>query len=150
MNYNTLHMPLTHAKLGQDAELRALLKGLLDRDASLRLGGRGDTEVVEHAFFQSVEWELLEACKLPPPYWPDASVVYAKDSIIPISKDERIVQAMKQPQVRYTAEIKPRSSTKSRNQALSLLLFPAYSSQLLNLYDGRGLLYNSFIHLRML
>ena len=89
LNYNTLYQPLEFQDLTSDPALDALLRGLLERDAAHRLGAaKGAAEVRGSPFFQSVEWELLVAQRLPAPWRPDANIVYAKDYITPLSVDE--------------------------------------------------------------
>lgn len=53
-------------------EARDLLKKLLKRNASLRLGaGWGDAlEVQVHSFFRHINWDDLLACKVEPPFKP--------------------------------------------------------------------------------
>ncbi|KAJ7583388.1 kinase-like domain-containing protein [Mycena floridula] len=52
-----------------------VLKGLLDRDTSKRFGckpnGEGYQELRRHPWLKSIDWDLLEAKELPPPFVPD-------------------------------------------------------------------------------
>ena len=85
LNEATLHAPITlrHGP-NMNATLRDLLTKLLDRDATTRLAS--SAQVNAHAFLgDNVEWPLLEAQLLPAPYTPDASLVYAKDHVPPLS-----------------------------------------------------------------
>jgi serine/threonine protein kinase len=96
INFSTLYMPLppsahsNHSALSC-TPLGALLDGMLTRDASQRLGAPpgGASDVRGHAFFRGVEWKLLLQRAIPAPFVPDASLVYAKDHLVPLSQDER-------------------------------------------------------------
>ena len=96
MNFNTLHMPIEGTALAEQSHsplLTALLRALLTRESSARLGGVGCGALVRaHDFFANVEWDLLLQQRLPPPYLPDTNVVYAKDHIVPISQDEKEIR----------------------------------------------------------
>ena len=85
LNYNTLFMPIKIKQLASEPQLSALLSELLERDATWRLGASKYVPVRESAFFQSVEWDLLLAQRLPAPWCPDPNLVYAKDFIAPHS-----------------------------------------------------------------
>lgn len=51
---------------------RSLLTGLLDRNPSTRLGSTKDAaELKAHAFFREVNWTMLHARQLIPPFVPD-------------------------------------------------------------------------------
>jgi len=51
---------------------RMLVKGLLRRDRSERLGADLNyTALLEHKFFANIDWEELEAKRIPAPYVPD-------------------------------------------------------------------------------
>ncbi|KAI9540459.1 hypothetical protein NQZ68_040121 [Dissostichus eleginoides] len=65
---NILHAPLQVRSGGSQA---SLLKGLLERDVSKRLGGISDfAELQEHPFFASIKWDNLLARKVRPPFIP--------------------------------------------------------------------------------
>ena len=53
-------------------EACSLLKGLLQKDATKRLGfgDNGSKDVMSHAFFKSVDWKKLEARQIPSPFKP--------------------------------------------------------------------------------
>ena len=52
---------------------RSLLQGLLEKDPASRLGGgEGDAdEIKRHPFFEGIEWDLLLAKKVEPPFRPE-------------------------------------------------------------------------------
>lgn len=53
------------------AEGRSFVKGLLNRNPKHRLGAVNDArELKEHPFFQDVDWKLLRAKNIPPPFKP--------------------------------------------------------------------------------
>ncbi|CAL1367919.1 unnamed protein product [Linum trigynum] len=56
-------------------EGHSLLKGLLQKDPSKRLGSgpRGGDEIKHHKWFQSINWKKLEARELQPKFKPDVS-----------------------------------------------------------------------------
>ncbi|GAA5975752.1 hypothetical protein JCM11641_005862 [Rhodosporidiobolus odoratus] len=55
--------------IGEDG--KQFVKGLLNRNPKHRLGAQRDAaELKEHAFFSSIDWELLAARKIPPPFKP--------------------------------------------------------------------------------
>ena len=48
-----------------------LLRKLLDRDPSRRLGSKGAQEIKDHPFFDEIDWKKLMARKITPPFRPD-------------------------------------------------------------------------------
>mgnify|MGYP000552793697 CR=1 FL=1 len=58
-------------------EATDLLTGMLQKRPEKRLGcgPRGMEEIKEHPFFQSIDWGLLEAGYLDPPFVPNVSAV---------------------------------------------------------------------------
>jgi len=70
---------LPHGRIGADA--RSLIAQLLVRDPAQRLGNKGAWEVMAHPFFEGVEWALLEARTLPPPWRPPLGVVNAQPDV---------------------------------------------------------------------
>merc|ERR1719233_2546049 len=51
----------------------SILKGFLNKNPADRLGCHRDSgfaEIMTHAFFKTIEWELLEQKQIPPPYRP--------------------------------------------------------------------------------
>ena len=71
---------LRYAKILQDplrfsdeiaSDARTLLTGLLTRDPAQRLGVNGSEEIKRHPFFaKSIDWKLLLAKKIQPPFKP--------------------------------------------------------------------------------
>ncbi|KAH3685249.1 hypothetical protein WICPIJ_003793 [Wickerhamomyces pijperi] len=56
------------------AEGRSFVKGLLNRNPKHRLGSENDArELKEHPFFADIDWNLLTAKKIPPPFKPHLS-----------------------------------------------------------------------------
>lgn len=49
-----------------DPLAKSLISGLLEKDASIRLGAKGVNEIKMHPFFQGINWELVEQRKMPP------------------------------------------------------------------------------------
>lgn len=78
MYQRILHDPLRFPdELGQEA--CSVIMGLLDRDASQRLGARGAEEIKLHPFFsRHLDWDRLAQKKLQPPFKP--SVANALDT----------------------------------------------------------------------
>ncbi|GAA5854220.1 hypothetical protein JCM8547_001739 [Rhodosporidiobolus lusitaniae] len=55
--------------IGEDG--KQFVKGLLNRNPKHRLGAQRDAaELKEHAFFSSIDWDLLAQRKIPPPFKP--------------------------------------------------------------------------------
>ncbi|KAM8918442.1 G protein-coupled receptor kinase 3 isoform 2-T2 [Lycaon pictus] len=78
-------------------ELRSLLEGLLQRDASKRLGchGGGAQEVKEHIFFKGIDWQHVYLQKYPPPLIPPRGEVNAADAFDIGSFDEEDTKGIK-------------------------------------------------------
>ncbi|RCH80710.1 hypothetical protein CU098_003977 [Rhizopus stolonifer] len=55
---------------------QSLLRGLLTRDPTLRLGNRGTDEIRFHPFFQSIDWIKLMSKQLQPPFKPSVESIY--------------------------------------------------------------------------
>lgn len=57
------------------SEAHSLLRGLLEKDPSKRLGSgsRGGDEIKSHKWFKSINWKKLEARELEPKFMPDVS-----------------------------------------------------------------------------
>ena len=51
-------------------QARDLLTRLLNREATSRLGANGAEEIKSHVFFSSINWKLLAAKKIAPPFKP--------------------------------------------------------------------------------
>jgi serine/threonine protein kinase len=49
-----------------DPLAKSLIAGLLEKDASIRLGAKGVNEIKMHPFFQGLNWEMVEQRKMPP------------------------------------------------------------------------------------
>lgn len=63
------------------AEARDVLSGLLTRDASQRLGSRGAETIKRHPFFsRHLDWGLLAAKKIQPPFKPSVVSVCIQES----------------------------------------------------------------------
>ena len=108
LNYNTLYQPIDRYEFASDPQLNALLHGLMERDASRRLGASsGGEELRAHKLFQAVEWELLLARRLPAPWRPDPNLVYAKDFIAPLSEEAKAAKAPQPPQMPQPAVAPP-------------------------------------------
>lgn len=70
---NIIYQPLV-LKPGVSSSARDLLKRLLNRDRTKRLGAKRDlTELQSHSFFSSIQWDELLAKKIPPPFIPSLS-----------------------------------------------------------------------------
>lgn len=70
---NIIYQPLV-LKPGVSNAARDLLKRLLNRDRTKRLGAKRDlTELQSHSFFSSIQWDELLAKKIPPPFIPSLS-----------------------------------------------------------------------------
>jgi len=54
-------------------EAQDIITKLLERDPTRRLGARGFDEIKSHAFFEGINWVLLEQKKLPTPFQPKIS-----------------------------------------------------------------------------
>ncbi|XP_035996479.1 G protein-coupled receptor kinase 5-like [Fundulus heteroclitus] len=62
-------------------EARDICSGLLERDPKQRLGcqGPGSKEVKSHPFFRKINFRMLEAGQVEPPFKPDPRLVYCDD-----------------------------------------------------------------------
>uniref|UniRef100_A0A7E4V8S0 Ribosomal protein S6 kinase n=1 Tax=Panagrellus redivivus TaxID=6233 RepID=A0A7E4V8S0_PANRE len=49
-----------------DESAKSLISGLLEKDATIRLGAKGVIEIKNHPFFKGINWEMVEARKMPP------------------------------------------------------------------------------------
>ena len=79
----TLNAPLVFEGRNMSPPLKQLLEALMQRDSNRRLGSLEG--VCAHPFFSEVEWDLLGKQALPAPFVPNASLVYAKDVVPPLS-----------------------------------------------------------------
>ncbi|XP_012704789.2 serine/threonine-protein kinase Sgk2b isoform X1 [Fundulus heteroclitus] len=98
---NILYSPL-RLPSGLSKGARSLLKGLLERNISKRLGQRRDVEELkEHRFFASINWDDLVARKVTPPFVPKVTspcdVCYIAPEFtlqpVPASVNERVEAA---------------------------------------------------------
>lgn len=98
---NILYSPL-RLPSGLSKGAHSLLKGLLERDVSKRLGQRLDIEELkEHRFFASINWDDLVARKVRPPFIPKVTgpcdVCYIAPAFtlqpVPASVNERVEAA---------------------------------------------------------
>lgn len=88
LNANTLLLPLVPGDWDIDSQLALLIHGLLQRNVGDRLGTVGGAaEIKQHPLFAGIEWQLLCDGKLPAPFLPDPTLVYAKDHVPPLSED---------------------------------------------------------------
>ncbi|KAH7405522.1 hypothetical protein KP509_15G073900 [Ceratopteris richardii] len=57
------------------SEAHSILKGLLQKDASKRLGSgaRGSDEIMEHKWFKSINWKKLDAREIVPKFRPEVN-----------------------------------------------------------------------------
>uniref|UniRef100_A0A8C7E2G2 G protein-coupled receptor kinase n=1 Tax=Naja naja TaxID=35670 RepID=A0A8C7E2G2_NAJNA len=78
-------------------ELQSLLEGLLQRDATKRLGcqGSGAQEVKAHPFFQGIDWQHVYLQKYSPPLIPPRGEVNAADAFDIGSFDEEDTKGIK-------------------------------------------------------
>ncbi|KAM4532337.1 G protein-coupled receptor kinase 5-like [Fundulus diaphanus] len=62
-------------------EAKDICSGLLERDPKQRLGcqGSGPKEVKSHPFFRKINFRMLEAGRVEPPFRPDPRLVYCDD-----------------------------------------------------------------------
>lgn len=51
-------------------DLRDLLKGLLARDKDQRLGSKGINEIINHPWFNGLDWESIKTKETKTPYIP--------------------------------------------------------------------------------
>ncbi|CAE8584220.1 unnamed protein product, partial [Polarella glacialis] len=65
--------PILFPSYIQDEAAIGLVSGLLERTPELRLGAssRGATEIKEHPYFATLDWDALVSRQLPPPWAPD-------------------------------------------------------------------------------
>ena len=82
MDKATLEWEPTYEKEYFSTEAADLIKKLLIKDPSKRLGHNGAHEVKEHPFFSSVDWVKLEAGLLTPPFVPSGVTNASKQSEI--------------------------------------------------------------------
>lgn len=58
-------------KESMSADVRLFVKGLLNRNPKHRLGANNDArELMAHSFFLDIDWQLLKAKNIPPPFKP--------------------------------------------------------------------------------
>ncbi|ETV93510.1 AGC protein kinase [Aphanomyces invadans] len=78
-------------------DVASLLRGLIERDVSKRLGGSTNEtpvpfDIMNHPYFGSINWDILQAKGGPAPEWvPDPDEVYVDDefrSVIPVDTPE--------------------------------------------------------------
>jgi serine/threonine protein kinase len=83
VNQKTLHEPLNPRSRYASSALRDFLLRLVERDVSKRISNA--PEARKQAFLADVEWELLEAQRLPAPYTPQPGIVYMPDTVEPLN-----------------------------------------------------------------
>ncbi|TNV80427.1 hypothetical protein FGO68_gene6259 [Halteria grandinella] len=70
-------------------ECKSFIRGLLQKDPEARLGSRGFIDLMNHPFFESIDFEKLQNKALPAPYKPQVS----PDDILDVSNfDESLTQ----------------------------------------------------------
>ena len=74
MFHNILHRDIAYPSSFSE-DTKSLLSGLLRRDPAKRLGAGpgGVTEIMDHPFFESIDWTRLQSKALPPPFVPNVS-----------------------------------------------------------------------------
>jgi hypothetical protein len=89
LNEHTLHWPIEPSRWGIDPQLASLLNGLLERDPEVRLGSQDDGDSLRgHSIFEGMEWGLLRDGRLPAPFVPDPTLVYAKNFVPALSEED--------------------------------------------------------------
>jgi len=95
MYHKILHAPLqfpTH--ISQEAQ--SLLEGLLNRDATKRLG---DATIKGHPFFSSIDWVKLDNKEVPAPFKPSVSSEADTSQIDPVFTQETAVDSLVTPSI---------------------------------------------------
>lgn len=59
-----------------------LVNGLLQRKEELRLGSKGIDKIKDHPWFKDIDWELLLAQKVPPPFVPVCTEDYFDENYL--------------------------------------------------------------------
>mmetsp|Transcript_20110 Transcript_20110/g.28048 ORF Transcript_20110/g.28048 Transcript_20110/m.28048 type:complete len:684 (-) Transcript_20110:528-2579(-) len=95
--------PTYNAKFGEDSKL--LVQALLNKAPASRLS---ITEIKSHKFFQSIDWQLLAAGAIKPPYVPSQDALHAPTTTelvnMPIDKKQKVKEdkkALKRLEERY-------------------------------------------------
>lgn len=70
LDKNVLNAEVEYSDEYFSSTAKSLLQGLLQKDPTQRLGVRGIDEIKQHPWFDSVDWGLLEAGYLSPPFVP--------------------------------------------------------------------------------
>lgn len=61
--------------------LQSLIKQLLVRDPTQRLGFKGAEEIKNHEFFKGIDWEEVECLSMKPPILPNFMWIPRKETI---------------------------------------------------------------------
>ena len=87
---------------------RDLLSKLLERDPKKRLGSgsRDALDIMEHPFFESIDWDKLAKKDVKPPYVPKTKRIDDLRHIDPLFKDERIEDTPAQSDLRLSQKEK--------------------------------------------
>lgn len=59
-----------------------LINGLLQRKEELRLGSKGIDKIKEHPWFKDIDWDMLLAQKIPPPFVPVCTEDYFDENYL--------------------------------------------------------------------
>ena len=59
-----------------------LINGLLQRKEELRLGSKGIDKIKEHPWFNDIDWDMLLAQKIPPPFVPVCTEDYFDENYL--------------------------------------------------------------------
>ncbi|CEP03536.1 hypothetical protein PBRA_009421 [Plasmodiophora brassicae] len=78
LDKNVLNAEVEYSDEYFSSTAKSLLQGLLQKDPTQRLGVRGIDEIKQHPWFDSVDWGLLEAGYLSPPFVPKLDEVNAE------------------------------------------------------------------------
>lgn len=109
-----LFLRLRRAKLefpdGMSMEAMSLISGLLNRNPAERLGSRSGKEVLDHPFFQGVDWQMLYNREITPPFQPcqftdpqEAANFESTFTQIPVHEDEEGRSSLATPSGRGSA-----------------------------------------------
>jgi hypothetical protein len=81
-NRQQLYWNIAHADLVMPDKVAApaqgLMRGLLTRDPQLRLGAWDEVplDIMEHAYFDGMDWDDLQSLKITPPWIPQSDKEY--------------------------------------------------------------------------
>eukprot|EP00474_Spongospora_subterranea_P009656 CRZ10114.1 hypothetical protein [Spongospora subterranea] len=78
LDKNVLNVQVEYPEEYFSPSAKSLLSGLMEKDPLLRLGSKGIDEIKQHPWFDSMDWGLLEAGYLVPPFIPKLDEVNAE------------------------------------------------------------------------